>query len=176
MKIEYKTGDMLNPPLDERELIITHGCNAQGVMGSGVAKAIRDLYPEAYKGYRDWYETHGLKVGDIVPVNIDHKQTTKGFRYGRYVINAVTQEFYGRDPSRVYVSYEGLRAAMREINNNVLVRLRSDSAGEPERVAMPLIGAGLANGKWSIIAPIIEEEATIFQPVVYLLDGKMPST
>lgn len=170
MKIEYQTGDLLKG----RELFIAHGCNAQGVMGSGVAKAIRDAYPEAYTAYREVYEKSGLRVGGVVAVHIDHKSTPDGYKLGRFVFNAITQEFYGRDPNRVYVSYDGMRAAMREMNDHVLIRLRSESAGEPERIAMPLIGAGLANGKWSIISQIIEEEATIFQPVVYLLDGKMP--
>jgi hypothetical protein len=39
---------------------------------------------------------------------------------------------------------------------------------------MPLIGAGLAQGKWSIISQIIEEEMTDVQPVVYLIDGIIP--
>lgn len=33
--IQYKTGNLLDTP----DSYIVHGCNAQGVMGSGVAKA-----------------------------------------------------------------------------------------------------------------------------------------
>lgn len=33
MKIIYKQGDLLSCP----ERVILHGCNAQGVMGSGIA-------------------------------------------------------------------------------------------------------------------------------------------
>ncbi len=160
MKIEYQTGDMLAGP----EIVIVHGCNAQGVMGSGVAKAIRDRYPEAFAEYRARYDESGLRVGDVITVVSEE----------RIILDAVTQEFYGRDEGRVYVSYEGLRQAMRAINDLPIVRLSFDDTGVPERVAMPLIGAGLANGRWSIISQIIEEEATRFQPVVYLLDGKIP--
>ena len=40
-----------------------------------------------------------------------------------------------------------------------------------------MIGAGLANGDWSIISKIIEEEeATHFTPVVYILDQKIYAT
>ncbi len=35
--ITYKQGDLMKAS----ETYIAHGCNAQGVMGSGVAKAIR---------------------------------------------------------------------------------------------------------------------------------------
>jgi hypothetical protein len=42
------------------------------------------------------------------------------------------------------------------------------------QIALPLLGAGLAQGKWSIISQIIEDEATDFQPIVYLMDGLIP--
>lgn len=160
MKIKYVTGDMLEGP----EHMIAHGCNAQGVMGSGVAKAIRDRYALAFTQYRTVYEKTGLSVGDVITVMCP----------GRVVFDAITQEFYGRNPNRVYVSYDGLRQAFFAINDSEIVRRRSDVMGEPEPIAMPLIGAGLANGKWSIISQIIEDESINFQPVVYLLDGKMP--
>ena len=38
MKIIYKQGDLL----EAEEVVIVHGCNAQGVVGSGVALAIRN--------------------------------------------------------------------------------------------------------------------------------------
>lgn len=162
MKIKYVTGDML----EGSEHLIAHGCNAQGVMGSGVAKAIRDRYPLAFTQYRAVYEKTGITVGDVITVMCP----------GRVVFDVITQEFYGRNPNRVYVSYDGLRRAFSTINDCPLVRLRTEAMGEPEPIAMPLIGAGLANGKWSIISQIIEEEATRFQPVVYLLDGIVPTS
>jgi hypothetical protein len=41
-------------------------------------------------------------------------------------------------------------------------------------VAMPLIGAGLANGRWSVISRIIETQTRRFTPMVYLIDGVVP--
>ena len=46
--------------------IILHGCNAQGVMGSGVAKLIRAKWPGAYAAYRQAFESSGLKPGQTV--------------------------------------------------------------------------------------------------------------
>lgn len=150
MKIEYITGNLLDAP----EKYLVHGCNAQGAYRSGVAGVVRDAYPAAYSAYREKFELSGLRVGETIWVDC-----------GKHVIiNAITQEFYGRDKSRVYVDYDGVRAAMAEINSR-------DVAG---RVAMPLIGAGLANGSWPILSAIIEQESTTFQPVVYLLDGRVP--
>src|SRR5271167_114181 len=35
------------------EGIIAHGCNCQGVMGSGVARFLRDKYPQIFPYYQD---------------------------------------------------------------------------------------------------------------------------
>ena len=162
-KIIYKRGNLLMCD----EPAIMHGCNAQGVMGSGVAKQLRDADEGIFTAYRRTYEDQGnkLDVGQSIWV------FSKPLK--RTVINAVTQEFYGRDPNRVYVSYDAIMKVMRGVSANVKVRTEIDSArrvlGEaPDAVAMPLIGAGLANGSWPIISKIIEEAAEGWQPVVYI--------
>jgi len=84
--------------------IIVHGCNAQGVMGSGVALAIRRKYPGAYEVYRNAYETHGLRLGTYT-FWCDGDVT---------VINAVTQEFYGKD-GKQYVDYGAVEEAFKSV-------------------------------------------------------------
>lgn len=164
MQIIYKTGDALAGP----ERFFCHGCNAQGVMGSGVAAQVRDQFPAAYDGYRKQYEREGLKLGDCISVDCRTKT----------IVNAVTQEHYGRDPNRLYVSYDAIERAIRHINAwshfASTIEPMKRMIGQPKEVAFPLIGAGLANGDWDIISKIIEEFSTEFQPVVYLFDGKMP--
>ncbi len=149
MKIEYVTGDLLQSP----ELFILQGCNAQGVMGSGVAKAIRDRYPEVFNQYRAEYDERGLRLGQTIWVNCDP----------HVVINAITQEFYGREEGRRYADYDAIETAIQEIDSLMV--------GLDSRVAMPLIGAGLAQGSWAVISDIIETNSKNFQPVVYLIDG-----
>lgn len=151
MKIIYRTGDLLAAP----ERVLCHGCNAQGKMGAGIAVAVRKLYPKAFSDYRQLYEDQGgrLGLGQCVFAACDD---------GRTIIDAVTQEFYGRDPAVVYVDYDGVRRAMQTIN----AWAKDNAVGA---VAFPKIGAGLANGDWSVIAAIIEDESTDFQPVVYEL-------
>ena len=48
--IKYKIGDLLTAP----QKCIAHQVNCQGVMGSGVAKAIRNEYPKVYKEYKEF--------------------------------------------------------------------------------------------------------------------------
>ena len=143
MKIEYIKGDLMTT--DTRHII--HGCNAQGVMGSGVAKLIRDKYPSAYADYNDVYNNKGLELGEIV-VSLQND--------GKVIHNAITQKNFGRDASVVYVSYWAIAEVFRKI----------DSFGVKE-IAMPMIGAGLANGDWNVISAIIENTLQKTKPVVY---------
>lgn len=127
-----KTGDLLSA-----KGIIVHGCNAQGVMGSGVALAIRRKFPGAYNVYRHAYETQGLRLGSYT-FWVEDDVT---------IINGVTQEFYGRD-SKQYVDYE----AVRQVFNSVAEI--QHIVGGP--VNFPLIGCGLGGGDWTIVSKIIE--------------------
>jgi O-acetyl-ADP-ribose deacetylase (regulator of RNase III) len=148
MKIEYRQGDLFKTEIKT----IVHGCNAQGVMGSGVANIIREQYPEAYERYRNEYEKHNyLKLGDIISVPCNYK----------FIVNAITQEYFGRDNKR-YVSYDAV--------DDVMVKLNKfyDIYGISE-IAMPKIGAGLGNGSWEVIEAIIENRLDTVKPVVYTM-------
>jgi O-acetyl-ADP-ribose deacetylase (regulator of RNase III) len=145
-KIEYVKGDLLQTSIKH----IIHGCNSKGVMGSGVAKAIRDKYPRAYRDYNDSYDSYGLELGSIIVSAQDDSKV---------IHNAITQRDYGRDSSRVYVSYWAIAEVFRKIN----------SWGIRE-IALPKIGAGLANGDWNVIEAIIENTLIDTKPYVYVLE------
>lgn len=146
MKIQYVDGDLFSTEIEH----ILHGCNAQGVMGSGVAKIIKEQFFDAYKFYAEQYDEHGLKLGDVqfVPAN------------GKVIVNAVTQDNFGRDGKR-YVSYDAVAAAMKTANR--VLKLSGYT-----QLAMPKIGAGLGGGDWDTIARIIEQEMVDVEPVVYV--------
>jgi O-acetyl-ADP-ribose deacetylase (regulator of RNase III) len=142
------------------EGIIVHGCNCQGVMGSGIAKSIRDAWPAVYDAYRRHYLRVGLHLGDVVAVAhpIWHQtkvvarhlhDTTEQLPERLILVNALTQDEYGRDPNRVYVDYDGLAAAFARI------RVLARDTGLP--VHFPLIGCGLANGEWEQVSARIDQ-------------------
>ena len=147
MKIQYIKGDMFKTDIQH----IVHGCNAQGVMGSGVAAIIRRDFPEAYQSYVQRHKNHGLQLGEIqvVPSN------------GKTIINAITQDKFGG--SQRHANYEAIAVAMERINDLFYTVPNG-------RIALPMIGAGLANGDWKVISAIIESELTAVQPVVYHLE------
>ena len=147
MEIIYKKGNLVEAAEDA----IAHGCNAQGVMRSGVAKAIRETFPLAYDAYNALHKHNnsGLSLGVAQYVQTKNK----------YIVNCITQEFYGRD-GKQYVDYDAIRSCMKDMNQSFL-------SAQVESVALPKIGSGLGGGDWDIIAKIIEEEFVDIQPVVY---------
>ncbi len=154
MQIIYKEGSILDAP----EKFIVHGCNAQGKMGSGVAKVLFEQYPTVRSLYL--IQHHG------------HMMMGKPFLGSTHVcpsaphtiINAITQDKYGYD-GKLYVSYDALLKVFLEINDELAPQLGI------EALAMPRIGCGLAGGDWRIVAEIIENTSTNYQPVVYTLSS-----
>lgn len=127
--------------LDAPSGIIVQGCNAQGVMGSGVAKAIRDAWPQVFTAYRQAYDQRGLRLGEVIWVKVKDEPLLM-------TANAITQEFYGREEGRVYVDYPAIEKAF------TLIGQKARQYGLV--VHYPLIGAGLGGGDWDRIEPIIE--------------------
>lgn len=147
------------------ERVILHGCNARGAFGSGFAGVVRKVHPAAYDAYMAAHAGGRLMLGSVVWAD----------SAGTAVGNCITQPTYGRDGRR-HISYEALRSCMRQ------VRIAADE-GIPgtdfeegfSRVAMPLIGADLGGGEWSVISRIIADELQGLEAVVYVLPGRRPS-
>lgn len=148
MEIIYRYGDVC----DAEELIIAHGCNAQGVMGSGVALFIKNKWPDAYKVYNDAYKTNGLELGQVVYYISPFDDVV--------IANCITQDFYGYN-GNMYVDYDAIRASLRDVN------AFAEELG-CKAVALPQIGAGRGGGDWNVITEIIESVFVNVQPVVYL--------
>jgi len=108
---------------------IVHGCNAQGVMGSGVAAIVRAKYPIAYQTYMNQADT-GYILGEVIPAIVEPNLV---------VVNAITQEFFGTD--RVHVDYDAVIQAMKGVKH-----LAESGMIESTDVHFPLIGGGLAGG------------------------------
>ena len=154
--VKYKTGNLANAS----ERYIAHGCNAQGVMGAGVAKAIRAKYPDAFQFYRWNYEQFGLVLGDIVIYTepMDGPFAEYSEPDNKIILNCITQEHYGRNPNVQYVDYEAVKSCILKINK----------IAPGKNVAMSKIGSNHGGGDWDVVEKLLIENAQ-FQPVVYSL-------
>lgn len=124
--------------------IIAHGVNCQGVMGSGVAKALRKKWPIIYSGsYTELTKDPRIRkdllgVCQIVRVNQDATL---------HVANCFTQIFYGIGgkfacPNAIEISLSQVYGVAKIYQQDVYI---------------PKIGAGLGGLDWEKdVLPIIE--------------------
>jgi O-acetyl-ADP-ribose deacetylase (regulator of RNase III) len=166
MPLRYVTDSILNAP----EKYIIHGCNAQGRMGSGLAKVLMEHEPLVRSTYTESYEWH--KQRDIPFLGTMHYVACDK---PHVFINAITQENAGNDGA-LYVSYEAVEKVFTMLNSEAERINRNPNSFLPEMkaVAIPLIGCGLGGARWSIVHDIIELTATNYEPVIYIPDGKIP--
>lgn len=143
-------GNLLNAIED----IIGHQVNCQGVMGSGVAKGIKDKWRAAYNGYCNYcHDKNPYELlGDSLIIDVGSK----------YVAHLFGQLNYGRVKER-YTDYDALRNALHSLKE---VAKRSDLS-----IALPYgIGCGLANGEWSTVYQIIDDVFSDYEVALYKLE------
>ena len=148
--IEYRKGNLL----DVTSGVIIHGCNSHGVMGSGVALAVKNKYPGAYESYREWCidskDDQDL-LGSVIVYEANENLL---------VANMITQKDFGTHK--------------RQVNYGAIARgfddLEEFYANMPELVFhFPKIGAGLGGGDWEVIAEIIEQMCPVHRLVCWEL-------
>jgi len=145
--IKYVKGDLFDTDAD----IIAHGCNCQGVMGSGVALLVRNKYPKAYHRYQDKYDEDGWELGEVQFV-LQHD--------GKYIANCATQDkFLPR--GYVHADYKAIKECLSK------VKLFAKEKGLS--ISIPKIGAGLAGGDWVIIEGILNEVFFDYDITVYYI-------
>lgn len=131
-------GDLISLAKEGKFDVIAHGCNCMVTMGSGIAKSIKQHFPQAFQADIRTRKGDKKKLGTctyatIVPMNL-------------IVVNAYTQ--YDYRGKGVKVDYDAVRKCMKWIVEHF----------PRARIGLPKIGAGLAGGDWNKIQHIIEEE------------------
>lgn len=149
----YRVGNLLDSNCD----YICHQVNCQGRMASGIAKQIRDRWPEVYNAYISAYKDreneilHNCGSFEHMP---DVSETLLGYlqkvpvNEKQVVINMFAQQYYGYDGKR-YTSYDAFWACLGGIR---------DSVPKGSKIGFPYkIGCGLGGANWNVIEAMIFE-------------------
>lgn len=133
--------------LEAKENIICHQVNCQGVMGAGLAKQIRNKYPEVYESYKQFYEMFKGKkkqlLGNAQVVNCND---------GKIIANIFGQFGYGKNG--IQTDYDALRSGF----NDIFSAVTNISKYKDKTIAIPYgIGCGLDGGDWNIVYKMIED-------------------
>lgn len=165
MSIKYVKGDAVQALVDGEVDFLIHCCNNQGVMGSGIAKQIKDKIPEAYTAYKKMF-------------NISSDYCMGKTSLGGKVINIIGQDSYGYGSKRYghygYIA-QGLASVSFEIHNYVdcYDNTQADSYYNNEvKIGIPYrLASDRAGCDWCIILELIEGIlAPEFDIVIYHLE------
>lgn len=153
VKISIKHGNLLNV----KDGWVAHCANSHGVMGSGVALGIKNIYPLAFHHYRKEYETSGLTLGTNNIFPVDDKLV---------IVNMIGQRDFGSGGR--FVSYDAIQECFESLNKVI------DISSFPKEIHIPKLGALRAGGNWEIIREIIEQ--TVEFPVTLWLPDATVTT
>lgn len=126
---------------------IAHGANCWCTMGSGVAKGIKERYPNAANV--DHVTTRGdiSKLGNLSWAYVDREKDEK--KYSGRVYNLYTQFDYGYDQGK-YARYDAISLCLYKLNRLEIGK----------KVGLPKLGCGLGGADWNIVQNIIQEICT----------------
>lgn len=130
---------------------IGYGCNARGIMGAGIARAIKLTEPQNYLQYRALCERGRLKPGDVFAFE------GKDF----LILNLITQDGIGRD--RPHAELPFIRAALQR-SRAILEERGIDT------FALPRIGCGLGGLAWREVGVVITEVFAEWPGTLYVYE------
>jgi O-acetyl-ADP-ribose deacetylase (regulator of RNase III) len=143
--------------------MIFHQANTENVMGAGIAKQIRERYPEAYKVDKDYYVPKGKpRLGHYTQalINGDSKEH-------KLVVNLYGQRLGENSIWGFPTNYFALRDALKSYLNDhtaFFSHYKAPICGFPYEM-----GCGLGGGDWKIVESIIEESLTEFNIEGYII-------
>lgn len=146
---EYK-GNLLESHCN----IIMHQCNTMRTMGAGIAKQIKNKYPEAYKADCQFMmaQPPQQKLGQF-----SWAQAADG----RFIVNLYGQLRYGRE--KQHTDYVALQSALQQSFHWVKNNFTNPIVGLPKGM-----GCNNAGGDWETVYDIIETVAKMYQIQVHI--------
>lgn len=148
--INYIKGNLLDSDCN----FICHQVNCQGKMGSGVAKQIRDRWPEVYSNYAR--VANSKMLGKVQILYIEDANIPR-----QCVVNMFSQENYGYNGAR-YTSYDAFWNCLNELKNQI---------PKGATIAFPYkIGCGLGGANWEIIEKMIDVVFKDYGVFIYKLE------
>lgn len=177
-KLTYKSGNLL---LATDVVAIGHQANCQNTFGSGIARSIREMYPEAYAADTEAttknHNTLGsISVGEIQWLSHVVWQDGSGAMRNahnssiRRIYNLYGQNLYGRAVRQT--NYDALYNALEKMAKHLRESTINDvPVGFPYKM-----GSDRGGGSWDIVSRLIEVAFDGYEGdvVIYKFDAPVP--
>jgi O-acetyl-ADP-ribose deacetylase (regulator of RNase III) len=149
MALLHASGNLLDMAVARQFDIIVHGCNCHCTMGSGIAKQLRERWPQVYDADLQTVPGDRNKLGSYTVAPI-----AEGI--GFTVVNAYTQYNYNKagETNDVF-EYAAF--------GQVLLQLAIKTERGPIKFGFPEIGMGLAHGDRDKIIELLEMFAELVE-------------
>ena len=151
-KLIHKDGNLL---LAKDVDVIGHQANCQNTFGSGIARTILEMYPEAYGVDTNAARRRLNGLGSFSCAKVSTKQDSSiKFIFNLYGQNLGTS--YSRNPIRktnyeaLYNALEGMRNAL-DGGEGTLVEVKNGAVGFPCKM-----GSALGGGSWDVVERLVE--------------------
>lgn len=137
------------------EEVIGHQVNCSMAMGSGVARALMEKFPDLKNDYLRFSKRYATPEDRLGKMQIVGTPT-------KLIANLFGQLSFGRSKTVVYTDYKALNKSLIDLKD--YAKLREFS------VCLPYgIGCGLANGDWDVVYPMIDEVFDGYEVTLYKL-------
>jgi len=138
MEIKNIDGNLL----DSNAEYIIHQVNCKGAMNSGIAKAIREKWPDVFSKYKNYVDKYNNDVlGAVLPVKVGENQK---------VLNLFGQGNYGYDGIR-YTSYDAIDTCLEKVAK------KCEEKGI-KSIALPYhMSCDRGGANWNIIMEMIKQ-------------------
>lgn len=127
--LTYVKGDLFDSPAK----VLVNTVNTVGVMGKGIAKTFRDVYPDMFKRYQTLCEARAFHIGNLWLYKSEQK----------WVLNFPTKKEW-RQPSKLEYIQAGLEKFVATYSRENVTS-----------IAFPQLGCGNGELKWDDVEPLM---------------------
>lgn len=173
-KLIYKEGNLL---LANDIMVIGHQANCQNTFGSGIARSIREMYPEAYMADTKASQSRQNMLGNFSYANISLKNgiaNSQGSSISR-IYNLYGQNLYGKGTRQTNYDalYSALEGMAKHLEPTEADKMMFDYDRRP-KVGFPYqMGSFRGGGSWDIVSRLIEVAFADYpnDVIIYRLDA-----
>ena len=141
---------------------IVNTVNCVGVMGKGVAKAVKKKYPWSVFPYVECCKNNLLSPGDILPVSLTVESKGELIHYPT-IIHAATKNHWRRKSK-----LEWVESCLSRINEYVTIN-------QIKSLSIPKLGCGLGGLEWKIVEELYDQYLSIEDCVITVFDFNLDS-
>lgn len=148
--IIFKKGDLLKSDCD----IILHQANCQTNMGAGIAKQIKNTFPEAFLADKNFPLKQKERFGKF-SFAWSKNEKIKG---KKLIVNLYGQIYPGKsyNEKEQQERYNALKNSLNSLF--FFVKKENEKSGKTLKIGLPyLMGCDLAGGDWKIVEKILKE-------------------